>query len=85
MAHTVINRRELHDRRNRFEAPEKYVGYRVHDPEGRRIGSVKELFTNAYGEPEYLRVRMGLFGLKSVLIPIGFVAIDEERRTLTLQ
>jgi hypothetical protein len=47
---------------------------------------VKELFTNAYGEPEYVRVRMGLFGLRSVLIPIGFaVAIDEERRTLTLQ
>ncbi len=38
---------------------------------------------SARGEPEYVRV--GLFGLKSVLIPIGFVAVDEERQTLTLQ
>ncbi len=82
MADTAVNRREL---RGRFEAPEEYVGYGVFDPEGRKIGSVKELFTNAYGEPEYVRVRIGFFGLKSVLIPIGFVAVDEERRTLTLQ
>lgn len=69
----------------RFKAPEEYVGYRVHDPEDRRIGRVKELFTNTHGEPEYVRVRIGLLGLKSVLIPIGFVRVDEQRRTLTLQ
>ena len=69
----------------RFKAPEKYVRYRVRDPEGRKIGSVKELFTNAYGEPEYVRVKLGLLGLKSVLIPVGFTRIDEERRTLTLE
>ena len=67
------------------EMPEAYVGYKVHDPEGRKIGSVKELFANAYGEPEYLRVRMGFFGLKSFLIPVSFITVDEERRTLTLQ
>jgi hypothetical protein len=55
------------------------------NPEGRRIGSVKELFANAYGELEYLRVRIGLFGLKTFLIPVSFVAVDEERRTLILQ
>ncbi len=82
MTHTTINTRGL---RSRFETPEEYVGYRVHDPQGRTIGSVKELFTNAYGEPEYVRVRVGLFGLKSVLIPTGFVTVDDERRTLTLQ
>ena len=61
------------------------MGYEVHDPEGRKIGSVKELFAKAYGEPEYLRVRMGFFGLKSFLIPVSFIAVDEERRSLTLQ
>ncbi len=82
MADTAVNRGEL---RTRLETPEAYVGYRLCDPQGRKIGSVKELFANAYDEPEYLRVRMGLFGLKSFLIPVSFVAVDEERRTLTLQ
>lgn len=82
MAYTATNARETG---NRFEAPEEYVGYDLHDPEGQKIGSVKELFTNAYGEPEYIRTKVGLFGLRSVLIPTGFVALDKERRTLTLQ
>ena len=82
MAQTAVNRREL---RNWFATPEKYFDYRVLDPEGRKIGRVKELFTNAHDEPEYVRVRVGLFGLRSILVPIGFVAIDEERQTLTLQ
>ncbi|MDQ3999679.1 MAG: PRC-barrel domain-containing protein [Actinomycetota bacterium] len=82
MAHTTVNYGEP---RNRFEAPEEYVGYRVYDPEGQKIGNVKELYANAGGEPEYVRVKTGLFGSRGVLIPIGFVAVDDERRTLTLQ
>ncbi len=70
--------------RNRLETPEKYVGYKVCDPEGRRIGRAKEFFKNAYDEPEYIKVRVGLLGLRSVLIPVGFIGIDEEGRTLTL-
>ena len=70
---------------SRFEAPKKYVGYAVCDPEGQKIGWVKQLFVNAQGEPEYVRVRMGLLGLKSVLIPVGFVALDEYQRTLKLE
>ena len=70
---------------SRFEAPEAYVGYRVCDPKGRKLGRVMQLFTNDHHEPEYVRVKMGLFRLRSVLIPIGFVAVDEKRRTLTLQ
>lgn len=82
MLETAVNRSEL---RLRFEVPEAYVGYEVYDPEGRRIGSVKGLFTNAWDEPEYIRVRMGIFGLKTFLIPTTFVAVDEKRQTLTLQ
>jgi hypothetical protein len=40
---------------------------------------------HAYGEPEYVRVKTGLFGLKDNLIPVTSIAVDEERRTLTLQ
>lgn len=82
MSHTATSAKETG---NRFEAPEEYVGYDLRDPEGRKIGSVKELFTNADGEPEYVRIKFGFLGLRSVLIPVGFVALDEERRTLTLQ
>jgi ribosomal 30S subunit maturation factor RimM len=83
VARTTINYEES---RNRFEAPEEYVGYRVYDPEGQKIGNVKELFANARGEPEYVRVKTGLLGSRGVLIPIGgIVAVDEERRALTLQ
>ncbi len=82
MSYTALNSEGT---RSRFQTPEEYVGYRVCDPEGRKIGRAKELFANTYGEPEYVRVKMGLLGLRSILIPIGFVAVDEERRTLTLQ
>ncbi len=69
----------------RVEAPAGCVGYAVLDPEGHKIGVVGELFANGSGEPEYVRVRMGLFGMKSALIPVQLVASDEERRTITLQ
>jgi hypothetical protein len=84
LAHTTVD--QAGPAPARFKAPKEYVRYRIRDPEGRKIGRVKEVFTNDYGEPEYLRVRMGLFGWKTVLIPVGgFITADEGRRTLTLQ
>jgi hypothetical protein len=69
-----------------FEAPEECAGYRLCDPLDQRIGTVKELFVNADGDPEYyIRVKMGLFGLKTVLLPVQMVAVDDERRTLVLR
>jgi hypothetical protein len=70
---------------NRLEAPEEYAGYEVLDPLGHRLGSVEKLFVNDDQEPEYIRVKMGLFGLKTVLIPVTFATIDKERRILVLQ
>ena len=70
---------------NRLEAPEECAGYEVLDPLGHRLGSVEKLFVNDDQEPEYIRVKMGLFGLKTVLIPVTFATIDKERRILVLQ
>ena len=70
---------------DRIEAPAGCVGYGVLDPEGRKIGAAREVFANGSGKPEYVRVRMGLFGLKDALIPVQLVAVDAERRTMTLQ
>ncbi len=82
LTHTAVNRGELGDR---FEVPMAYVGYRLHDPLGKRIGSVQELFVNDDAEPEYIRVKMGFLGLRTVLIPVETVAVNEERRFLVLR
>ncbi len=63
----------------------EYVGYRLHDPLGKRIGRVQQLFLNDDDEPEYIRVKMGFLGLRSVLIPVESVAVNEERRFLVLR
>lgn len=83
MAHD--RRRTAEGRRSRVEAPERCVGYGVYDPLGEKIGSVERLFVNESQEPEYVRVRIGLFRLRSILIPVGFVEIDEELRSLMLK
>lgn len=56
-------------RTNPFEQPEEHAGYRVLDPEGRRVDKVKVLYAN--GEPEYVRVKVGFLELRSVLLPVG--------------
>ena len=63
----------------------EYVGYTACDPRGRKIGRAEKIFLNGSGEPEYIRVKTGLFGFKRVLIPVQAVAMGEERRTLVLQ
>ena len=52
---------------------------------GQRIGAAEEIFVNEDMEPQYFRVKVGLLGRKSVLIPVVSVSVDEERRTITLQ
>ncbi len=84
MAHTTTDYGKAADRVE-GSAGSGCVGYAVLDPEGRRIGVVGELFSNDSGEPEYVRVRLGLFGLKSAMIPVQLVALDGDRRTMTLQ
>ena len=68
-----------------IRAPEEYVGYRVCDPRGQKIGRAEKVFLNPSGEPEYIRVKIGLLGFKTVLIPVQTAALDDEQRTLVLQ
>lgn len=83
MTQTAANQRGSGDRDGALG--KEYADYVVLDPAGRKIGHVKEFFTNARGEPEYIMVRVGFFRMRSVLLPVRFVTLDEERRTLTLQ
>ena len=71
--------------RERFLEPQDWTGYEVHDLLGQRIGRAEEIFANANDEPEYIRVKMGLFGSKSVLIPVKLAAADVERRVIELR
>ena len=66
-------------------ASKRGVGYEVYDPLGQKIGSAEEVFVNRNEEPEYVRVRIGFFGQKSVLIPVQFAEMDDERRVLVLK
>ena len=69
----------------RFAEPEEYADFWLCDPLEKKIGMVEKLFMNWSGEPEYIRVSVGFFGSKSLLLPIQNVAVDEQRRMLVLQ
>ena len=73
------------ERRERLLEPRKWTGYEVHDPLGQEMGRAEQIFANANDEPEYIKVKMGFFGLKSVLIPVHLAAADMERRVIELQ
>ena len=64
---------------------EECAGYAVCDPRRQKIGRAESFFLNGSGEPEYIGVKIGLFGLRKVLIPVQTVDVDKERRTLVLQ
>ena len=80
--YTAVNRKEPSGSSWTLE---EYAGYTVCDPRGQKIGRAEEFFLNGSGEPEYIRVKMGFFRLKTVLIPVQAIAADEERRALVLQ
>jgi len=69
----------------RFETPKQCAGYRICDPRGRKVGRLKRLFLNGSGGAEYAEVKVGLFGLKTILIPLQTVSVHAERRFLVLE
>jgi hypothetical protein len=73
------------ERREGFLEPQEWTGYEVYDPLGHKIGQAEEILVSANDEPEYIRVGMGFFGPKSVLIPVHLAAADAERRVIELR
>ena len=69
----------------RFDEPTQCAGYWVRDPRGRKIGRLKRFYLNGSGGAEYAEVKVGLFGMKTILIPIQSVSVDAERRSLVLE
>lgn len=49
------------------------------DSNGDKLGDVKQVFTNdATGEPDFIEVAHGLFGMGSSLVPLRGYRLDEE-------
>ncbi len=46
---------------------------------------MEKVLLNGNGEPEYVRTKIGPFGIKTAPFPVQHVAADPERRDLTLQ
>ena len=83
----MVLRTANHERthRDRFGEWRTYAGYEVRDPLGHRIGTVAEVLADLNDEPRYARVKVVLFGLRSVLIPVKLVAADTRRRVLMVR
>ena len=69
----------------RFLEPQEWTGYEVYDPLGQKIGQAEEILVNASDDPEYIRVRMGFLGPKTVLIPVHLAAADAQQRVIELR
>ena len=64
------------------ELEEKYEDYKVYDNRGERIGKVDDLFVDESDREEYIGVKMGFLGMKSTLIPMDIVRVNEGERSI---
>jgi uncharacterized protein (TIGR02271 family) len=72
---------EREDRSDRFTAIEdRFAGYTVYDENYEKIGKVDDLFVDANDRPEYIGVKMGFLGMRSTLIPMDMVRVNDERQ-----
>jgi hypothetical protein len=55
------------------------------DPLAQKIGTADEVFANRDDQPQYVRVQIGFFWGRSVLITVQFVETDERRKNLSLK
>ena len=60
-------------------------GYTLLDPPQPDARPRRADFCNRAGEPQYVRVRAGLFGKRLMLIPVMDVAVDHGYRAITLR
>ncbi len=74
---------EREDRTDRFTSIEDlYKGYTVYDMNYEKIGKVDDLFVDEGDRPEYIGVKMGFLGLRSTLIPVDIVRVNERRQLI---
>ena len=64
------------------ELEEKYEDYKVYDNQGEKIGKVDDLFVDETDREEYIGVKLGFLGMKSTLIPMEIVRVNESERSI---
>src|ERR687889_274553 len=64
------------------ELEEKYEDYKVYDNQGEKIGKVDDLFVDETDREEYIGVKLGFLGMKSTLIPMDIVRVNEGDRSI---
>jgi uncharacterized protein (TIGR02271 family) len=64
------------------ELEEQYAGYEVYDRDGEKIGKVDDLFVDEDDQPEYIGVRTGFLGTRSILVPMEAIRVDQRRRVV---
>ena len=58
----------------------RFEGYQVYDQHYEKVGKVDDLFVDESDQPEYIGVKMGLFGGPSTLIPMDIVRVNDVRQ-----
>jgi hypothetical protein len=62
------------------ELEQAYGEYTVYDQHYEKVGKVDDLFVDENDQPEYIGVKTGLLGMKSTLIPIELVRVNDRRK-----
>ncbi|CAA9432511.1 MAG: hypothetical protein AVDCRST_MAG28-1558 [uncultured Rubrobacteraceae bacterium] len=66
------------------EIQEKYKGYKIYDRDGEELGTVSDVSVKETDLEEYIGVKMGFFGLRSTLIPLEIVSVNERERAIEI-
>ncbi len=70
---------------DRFRQLEQaYNEYTVYDQHYEKVGKVDDIFVDENDQPEYIGVKTGLLGMKSTLVPIELVRVNDRRKLLEI-
>ncbi|MGB3681581.1 MAG: PRC and DUF2382 domain-containing protein [Rubrobacteraceae bacterium] len=58
---------------------DRYSDYKVYDEHYEEIGKVDDIFVDENDQPEYIGVKMGFLGMKSTVVPMDLVRVNERR------
>jgi hypothetical protein len=71
------------ERGDRFrELEEAYKDYTVYDQHYEKVGKVDDLFVDENDQPEYIGVKTGFLGMKSTLIPMELIRVNDRRKLI---
>jgi hypothetical protein len=65
--------------------PQQYVGSRVVDAEGRKLGKIGRVYTDEQGgQPMWVKISTGMFGTRQSLAPIHGARFDDDQVVLAV-